>query len=437
MKKLLPLFIALLYFTDVKAQYVTIPDANFAAYLQSAIPSAMNGNLMDTTNMAVTIKDSLIVSKRNITNLSGVQYFSSLQYLNCDSNAITTIPKLPTSLTYLDCSHNQLTSLPPLPNTLSLLYCYSNQLTSLPPLPNSLDTVICYYNQLSNLPALPSSLLLLWCNSNQLVSLPTLPNSIQSLACDYNQITSLPILPPSLQELYCDHNQLANLPALPNALSLLYCDSNQLTSLPTLPNSLESLYCKSNQLTSLPTFPSSLQYLDCSYNQLITIPVLPFNIRIVLCNNNNIACFPVFPDNNNSNGNPLPQFLNLNISSNQFNCLPNYIPIMGSDTVTYPLCAVGNANGCAVATGIHQLSVNINPVTVYPNPAQNSLQVLLSNEQVKELKLYDVLGYEVKNEEVKTQNGVLQIDVSNLQNGVYFIKLLSGDNIYSSKFIKD
>ena len=53
MKKLI--LIALLFcINQTKAQFVTIPDAKFAAWLQANIPSAMSGNQLDTTNAMVT-----------------------------------------------------------------------------------------------------------------------------------------------------------------------------------------------------------------------------------------------------------------------------------------------------------------------------------------------------------------------------------------------
>src|SRR6185312_10427611 len=51
---------------------------------------------------------------------------------------------------------------------------------------------------------------------------------------------------------------------------------------------------------------------------------------------------------------------------------------------------------------------------IYPNPAQNSLQVRLINEQIGEIKINDVLGKEVICTKEK------EIDIIRLQNGVYF-----------------
>ncbi len=70
---------------NTKAQYVTIPDANFVTWLQTNVPSAMTGNQMDTTNSVVTSLDSVNVNNQNIADITGIQYFDSLKYFNCDA----------------------------------------------------------------------------------------------------------------------------------------------------------------------------------------------------------------------------------------------------------------------------------------------------------------------------------------------------------------
>jgi hypothetical protein len=75
-------------------------------------------------------------------------------------------------------------------------------------------------------------------------------------------------------------------------------------------------------------------------------------------------------------------------------------------------------------------------IDIYPNPAQNSLQIMVNNEQIKELSLFDVMGNVViKNEELKMQNSAAQIDVSSLQNGVYFIQVKTTAGVLSKKVI--
>ncbi len=180
--------------------WVTIPDPNFVTYLQTAVPSAMNGNQMDITNTAVTSYTLMNAINKNISDLSGVQYFTSLKAMWVSNNSLTSLPALPGTLQSLSCSGNQLSGLPALPANLTSLSCGNNLITSLPALPATLSALNCHYNQLTQLPSLPNSLTLLQCNNNQLISLPSLPNGLGTLICQNNNINCFPIFPNSLND---------------------------------------------------------------------------------------------------------------------------------------------------------------------------------------------------------------------------------------------
>ena len=234
MKKLFTIIILITCLTSIKAQYVTIPDANFVNWLQTNLPSAMNGNQMDTTSLSVTTRISVSIQNKSINNLSGIQYFDSLRMLDCGN-----IP--------YNANANTLINMPRLPNKLKTLACYNNQLSSLPTLPPTLDTLLCYTNFITSLPNLPNQLTYLNCGSNALDSLPFLPNSIKYLYCSGPMnVYYLPSLPNSLITLSSRQLLLNSLPNLPNTLINLDCSLNPLDSLPPLPNSLKTLsigYC--------------------------------------------------------------------------------------------------------------------------------------------------------------------------------------------------
>ena len=75
MKNSLLTLILLISLATLKAQYVTIPDPNFAAWLQTNVPSAMMGNQMDTTSLAVITTTNITVENLGIGDLTGLQYF--------------------------------------------------------------------------------------------------------------------------------------------------------------------------------------------------------------------------------------------------------------------------------------------------------------------------------------------------------------------------
>jgi len=239
MKKLL-LLLSIFVMRQIQGQtWVTIPDANFVIRLQNIVPAAMNGNQLNTSSPLVTTTTHLInVSSGSIANLSGIQYFTSLDSLYCVYNNLTSLPTLSNSLTYLNCQQNFITNLPTLPNSLVYLDCSWNPLTNLPSLPNSIQDIECNNDSLINLPTLPNALISLNCNGNHLSNLPALPNSLTYLYCNYNHLTSLPSLPNSLLDLTCYNNYLTTLPSLPNSLNQLWCYNNNITCFPVFPNSI-------------------------------------------------------------------------------------------------------------------------------------------------------------------------------------------------------
>lgn len=112
-----------------------------------------------------------------IESMPEIKYFTSLEYLDCSYNQLTTLDISDnTSLTELSCGNNQLTSLDVSNCTaLTYLYCEENQLTSL---------------NLSGCTALED----LWCSYNQLASLDVSDNTaLTYLSCYYNRITSLDV----------------------------------------------------------------------------------------------------------------------------------------------------------------------------------------------------------------------------------------------------
>ena len=131
MKKLLLLLF--LGFTLVGfSQTTLIPDPNFEqALIDLGYDTApINGSVPTANISSVT---DLNVSDRNIADLTGIEDFTALTFLNCILNQLTSLDvSNNTALTDLDCQNNQLTSLDLSGATaLTKLYCENNQLTSL------------------------------------------------------------------------------------------------------------------------------------------------------------------------------------------------------------------------------------------------------------------------------------------------------------------
>jgi hypothetical protein len=212
MKRLILFLLLIVSRQGIGQTYVLIPDPTFAAYLQSVVPTAMSNNSLDVTNPLVTTSTQTInVNSMGISNLQGIQFFTSLKTLLCPNNLLTNLPSLPNSLKELQCYNNSLTNLPGLPGSLQVLHCQNNSLTGLPVLPNSLGVLACSNNSLVSLPILSSSLVSLTCSNNSLSSLPAL-NTLANLTCDGNNIHCFPTFPNSLNVVIIHNNPFNCLP---------------------------------------------------------------------------------------------------------------------------------------------------------------------------------------------------------------------------------
>ena len=126
------------------------PDANFRTIVEN-YDTNKDSSLSDTEIAAV---EEIDCSYKAITNLKGIEYFTALKRLNCESNQLTTLDVSKNkALTYLDCGDNELTTLDVSKNTaLTRLYCLYNQLTTLDVSKNTTLTELnCKYNQLTSL----------------------------------------------------------------------------------------------------------------------------------------------------------------------------------------------------------------------------------------------------------------------------------------------
>ena len=73
---------------------------------------------------------------------------------------------------------------------------------------------------------------------------------------------------------------------------------------------------------------------------------------------------------------------------------------------------------------------------LFPNPTSGELTLKLENETgVIEIEIYDLLGKKVYTESLKGLDISTKIDVSQLNNGIYFLQLKLPQKILSSKFI--
>ncbi len=214
MKKIFTILLACCFFCKTgKTQFVTIPDANFRAYLVSQYPSCFNASqMLDTTCALIPSIYNMYLSAPPIgdlpviSNVEGLQYFKSVRNIILCYQPITSLPKLPDSLDDLQVAYTQLTQLPELPKLMRTLYCQNNLLTSLPDsLPPNMREINCSFNYLTSLPDLgqhPSPFMTsLLCDHNDIYCFPY-RSVVNSVRMDTSKIKCLPNQPYVTDEFY-------------------------------------------------------------------------------------------------------------------------------------------------------------------------------------------------------------------------------------------
>jgi Leucine-rich repeat (LRR) protein len=210
------------------------PDPIFREYVSENFDTNNSGYLSTQEAAAVTSIEVLLMS---ITDLTGIEYFTNLEYLNCMGNLLTELNvSQNTALVDLSCSLNRLTALDVSSNT-ALLYlsCDVNYLTSLDISGNTaLTDLNCDYNYLASLDVSNNNLYTLSCRGNLLTELDLSNNAtLYSLYCTSNYLTGLDLSSlTNLYELYCSDNRLTELDLSNCAfLSELRCENNRLSAL--------------------------------------------------------------------------------------------------------------------------------------------------------------------------------------------------------------
>ena len=259
-------------------------DAAFAEELQARgyIPDADRISAKDVAAITELVVSGSYDAVGELTSLKGIEYFTSLEYLDCSYNKLTSLNiSNNTALTDLNCSFNSLTSLDVGNNmALATLWCNDNSLISL---------------DISN----NTALIDLYCTYNELTSLDVSSNTaLTYLRCSDNLLTSLDISNNVvLTELRCNDNFLTSLDVSSNtALTYLRCSDNLLTSLDVGNNvALIDLSCDYNKLTSLNVSNNTaLIYLDCSSNSLTLLDISNNTSLIDLsCADNKLASLDV------------------------------------------------------------------------------------------------------------------------------------------------
>ncbi|EKB61675.1 T9SS type A sorting domain-containing protein [Bergeyella zoohelcum] len=423
-------------YAQVGTNIVNIPDANFKNALIAKGVDTNSDNEISYGEAAVVTH--LDVSDKQILNLTGIEAFTNLTFLNCGKNklfsldisnntALTTLVCFANfisdldvtnqlALTELICKDNKLTSLNVSNNTaLTKLYSEKNKLTSLDVSNNThLTELFVDDNLLTALDVSQNTALTsLRCRKNQLTSLNLGQNSaLKYLFCSENQLTSLDVSnSPALESLICGDNLLTTIDVSNNPqLTVLSVEKNQLTDVNIGNNTLlQDLKCSHNNIQGLDITPNNqLKRLEITHNQLTLLN---------LANGNNIILKQMLAKNN-------PSLTCIQKDAGFTPLLPYPTPrgtwqkdptASYSDNCNYPTASTQEVTSTHYLTAV--------------SPMGDTL-ILKGDAKVEKVEIYSTAGQLVK---VLLDH---DRDVSALSKGVYFLKITTDKGVETIKVIK-
>ena len=137
------------YWVELAINETNFPDTNFRNFVRgSNIDKDGDGYLSDEEQQAVKTID---VSGCYISDLTGIQYFTNLEDLDCGYNQIESLNlQQNTKLKILNCSNNQLTRLVQGNEGLEEVDCSNNKINELVLYASTLRSVDCYNNELTS-----------------------------------------------------------------------------------------------------------------------------------------------------------------------------------------------------------------------------------------------------------------------------------------------
>lgn len=479
-------FIALNPGGFVNAQNLYIPDTIFKAVLVADPSINTNADNEIQVSEAAAYSGTLNVNFKYISDLTGIEAFYNLNTLWCYGNRLTDLDvSSNTALTQLFCGGNLLMSLNVSKNkSLTILNCNNNRLKRLNVSSNSaLLNLYCSNNQLTRLNlSSNSSLIRFHCDNNKLTRLDISANtnlidfdcyrneltglnlftnkSLIYLNCDRNKLTTLDVSGnTALTFLFVEYNQLSNLDISANIeLTILYCGGNQFAGLDVSSNKkLTDFVCRENQLTSLDVSANHvLKNLNCGDNQLTSLDVSAnkaltllgcysnlitgmdisanFNLYSFACYNNQLRYL------NLKNGNNTNLSMVLAINNPSLTCIQVDNAGMANASWTNGKDAWASySEDCT--TGVDEIDSE-DRLMIYPNPGNGifTLTTDLINESNVRIEIVDVAGQLVgKRNELKFNANInsIEIDLSDLLNGIYFLKVQNDNYNQTFKVLKN
>tara|TARA_B100000809_G_C15035080_1_gene493462 strand:- start:37 stop:1179 length:1143 start_codon:yes stop_codon:yes gene_type:complete len=380
MKKVVLSILFTISIITANAQTTAIPDANFEqALIDLWIDSGPIDGSVPTAN--INTVSSLNLSAYGISDLTGIEDFTMLSYLDCGNNQLTSINlSQNTSLTYVNCMYNQLTTIDVTQNV-----------------------------------------------------------NLYHLVCIVNQLTSLDVSQnPVLYQLESGYNQLTTLDVTQNpALVALTCHDNQLTTLDVTQNpALTSLFCGYNQLTTLDVSQNTaLHQLDFYYNQLSTIDLSQHTVLSFLdCSNNQLTCLNVKNTNNmnfsfyDARNNPALTCIEVDDVAYSTANWTSIDPTSSFSTNCNNACST-------IGVGVAGKTGNNHNLNIYPNPTSGQITISLEEAKTGVLRVLNSLNQVILEDKFK---GARELNTYiDEPSGIYFLQIEINGEVITKKIVKE
>ena len=440
MKKFIYLYFLLFSVSISNAQLVPIPDSNFEqALINIGVDQILDGFV---GYGGISVIEYLDISNKNISNLSGIEYFDNLKWLYCNNNQLTTLDlSNQTALQLLYCDNNQITSLD-ITNNSSLLYLDASQnLISEIDLTNNtlLTTLRVNNNQLSTLDIVNNTgLKTLNFANNAIISLDVTQHLLlEVLAIQDTYITNLDVS----NNLYLEYLSVGNLNLgslnITNntSLEVLYASNTSLSEININNNPLLwYLVCDSNQLTTLDlSSQTALQLLFCDNNQITSLDISNNpDVYWFDCSNNDLNSLNIRNRSGNFNGGIFNFYSKYNPD---LNCIIVDDIMVGEENwsqIDSHAIYVSNENDCPALS----IPKNIfEKITIYPNPSTLQSFIDLGKPIAEiEVEIIDAQGKSISNLFFYNTQ-LIKLDTRKLPNGLYFIRLKKENDINILKLL--
>lgn len=253
----------------VEINETNFPDDAFREYVSNKYDKNDSGVL--TEDEIQSIKSLQLANKKEITDLTGIEYFTSMTILNCNNSAVS---KLDVSnnkaLITLKCAETEISSLDVSNNpALTTLECNNTAVSSLDLSNNSkLSTLICNDTNISSLDVTNNpDLKKIFCQNTNIDALDlSSQTKIANLNCSNTKVSSLDVSKQSnLQNLYCSDTEISKLDLTANPkLNVLEVVNANLSTLDISGTKVTHLHCEGNPLYALYIGDKGKTLWDCT-----------------------------------------------------------------------------------------------------------------------------------------------------------------------------